>query len=49
MLKIFKQKQNNNDYLSNNHYKNEQNFKTLNKLDKHEYKNLIFYPSSTKE
>jgi hypothetical protein len=45
---------NNNDKsLNNNNNTNSinihKNFKILNKVDKNEYKNLIFYPSSTKE
>ncbi len=54
MLNIFKKKQKNyNDKSLNNNYTNtisiHENFQTLNKIDKNEYKNLIFYPSSTKE
>jgi hypothetical protein len=55
MLNIFKKKQKNyNDKsLNNNNNTNSinihKNFKILNKVDKNEYKNLIFYPSSTKE
>jgi hypothetical protein len=55
MLNIFKTKQKNfNDKSLNNNNTNsinikEENFQILNKVDKNEYKNLIFYPSSTKE
>jgi hypothetical protein len=51
MLNIFKTKQKNfNDKSLSTHYKNkEQNVKIQNKLNKNEYKNIIFYPSSTKE
>jgi hypothetical protein len=55
MLNIFKTKQKNfNDKSLNNNNTNsinikEENFIILNKVDKNEYKNLIFYPSSTKE
>ena len=57
MLNIFKTKQKNfNDKSLNNNNNNtnsinikEENFQILNKVDKNEYKNLIFYPSSTKE
>jgi hypothetical protein len=54
MLNIFKKKQKNyNDKSLNNNNTNSinihENFKILNKVDKNEYKNLIFYPSSTKE
>ena len=47
---IFKNKQKNfNDLSLNNNNINIKNIKTLNKIDKNEYKNLIFYPSSTNE
>jgi hypothetical protein len=54
MLNIFKIKQTNfNDKSLNNNNTNsiniKENFQILNKVDKNEYKNLIFYPSSTKE
>jgi len=54
MLNIFKIKQTNfNDKSLNNNNTNsiniKENFQILNKVDKNEYKNLIFYPSSTNE
>jgi len=51
MLNIFKTKKKFfNDKSLSTHYKNkEQNVKIQNKLNKNEYKNIIFYPSSTKE
>src|ERR1700712_1414709 len=60
MLNIFKKKQKNYDYksLNNNNNNNNNNTNSINihenlqmpgKIDKKEYKNLIFYPSSTKE
>lgn len=50
MLNILKNKQNiTNKSLTIYSINKEKNAKTLSKLDKNEYKNLIYYPSSTKE
>ena len=59
MLNIFNKKQKNyNDKSLNTNDKSlnntnsiniHENFKIVNKVDQNEYKNLIFYPSSTKE
>jgi hypothetical protein len=50
MLNILKNKQNiKNKSLTIHSINKEKNAKTLYKLDKNEYKNTIYYPSSTKE
>jgi hypothetical protein len=51
MLNILKKKQNifKNKSLTIHSINKQQNVKIVSKLDKNEYKNIIYYPSSTKE